>query len=269
MQSGQASSHRAATARVGHGVDPGRRARGDPTGTGGQGRDGPRHLRDGVGRCRDLQAHPPREVVDAGDLDVGQSSQGVLDPRAGRVVDVDDDTFSQLAGQHRRLVECGRHGVAVGADEAARAEQGPAEPPRHDGHDVGQAATAKDVEHRGARRAGRFAVVVAALRSRRPGRARRPCSGAGRRGCPTAPARRTRAPPPPTTPAPRRRRTATASPRSRRRRATRGSGSGVAGSAAYLPGALDGTLRVCREPGERSPLHGASPSGEDWSGLQG
>ena len=75
------------------------------------------------------------------------------------MVEVEEVLADQVAAQRPGRVDRRADRVAVRPDQAAGAEQGAAEPAGDDGDHVADLAAAEHLEHRGARRTGRLAVV--------------------------------------------------------------------------------------------------------------
>src|SRR6478735_11432497 len=142
--------------------DPRPASVGDHSRACGEGADESAHGLLGAGRDRELEDEPAHAPAGRGDGTARLPAQGVLDAGPVGPADRDDEPLAPLDGHHGPGVDGCRHGVTVGADEAAGAEQRPAEPAGHDGHDLRQAAPGEDVEHGGACRARGLAVVVAA-----------------------------------------------------------------------------------------------------------
>ena len=181
-----------------------------------------------------MQAHRARQVVDGADLAAGCPRSACSTRGPSTRGDLDDEPFAQLHPEQpspRRGRATRRHRRRGSGRRCPSSV--PPNHRRHDGDDVGEAASAQDLEHRGPRRARRLAVVVAArrrrVRAQHEGRAVVPGVAAGgphllhdARGlAPTRPARH-------------RTRSATVAPRAPTGPARRGSRSGGARSAAYL-----------------------------------
>jgi hypothetical protein len=90
-------------------------------------------------------------------------AQRVLQPAGVRVGYVDVEPCQKPSLPHRRRLHPRSYGVGVGAHQAIRAEEHPAEVPADHRDDINERATAQYLEHRRTRRARRLAVVAGAL----------------------------------------------------------------------------------------------------------
>ena len=87
----------------------------------------------------------------------------ILQPAGVRIFGVDGDERERASFDDSDCVDRVGHRLAVGANEAARAQQHSAEVARHDRDRVGQIAFGEHGEHGGAGRSGRLAVVIRPL----------------------------------------------------------------------------------------------------------